>query len=113
MDPNSAATSPATWIAVAASAVSTCGGIAVLFIGYLGQRDKGRITSLESKVADCQEKHEECEERHDKSEAAYESLRAEMMARDVKDKADLQKQISELKNALTHKKDRTDERPPL
>lgn len=104
---------PETWVAVAMATVSAVGGVAVLYVGYLGQRDKGRLTALELGMAACQEKHRECEDQHAETKQTVAQMRTDLLARDARDKADMQKQIDVLRGALAAKKDRTDGHEPI
>lgn len=94
---------PATWIMVASGVVSALVTIALAVIGYLGSKDRMRLTTLESQMEACQEKHKECDEDRARTKVELASTTAELKARDDKDRADLQRQLDALKKQVNDK----------
>lgn len=90
------ATSPETWITVGASAVSAATLLGTGLFAYLGSRDRSRLTTLEASVADCQVKHQECEDNHKATKAELSTVKADLTARDRKDRADMEAKNAEL-----------------
>ncbi len=83
----------ATWIAVVSGVVTTLGLIFTSYFALLGNRDRNRIGVMEEKVADCEKRHDDCEKSHAETRTELTNTKSELKARDIKDKADLQKQL--------------------
>lgn len=94
-----AETSPETWIGVVGSLVGALSTFGMGYLAYLGNKNQDRIVALEKGAAECEEN--------------LKAARDELKARDEKDRAELQRQINDLRGQLAAKKDRTDGHEPL
>jgi hypothetical protein len=84
-------------------------GLGYAFIGFLGMA-VGKVydyftSKLNSRVKELEEKHKECIDSHKQCEEDRAKDKVELIARDNKDRTDMQKQLDELKGHLFNRID--------
>jgi len=105
------------WIGLASLAVTGLLGVLTLLVNRRYDQKtadlKAQNEQQAAQLAVQAARIAECEKKHAGAESLLEATRRDLAARDARDKADLQKQIDDLKSQIARKKDKTDGHGPL